>query len=223
MSTTPKAVDLVERLADLRGRKPVGNALLDLLHSGALTVDHLRGLVQVELTVHQGELVAYGTGTARFPRRPNVHFMTQLIEVVDHATPKLVECARAFGLGEEELRRRVPDPALHGFNGYLSWVSSNESQASLALALHTDMSVYFPEGLALARGVKGSDLEVPEEFFAYYGGESPDELMSLALEVVDDGLARGDDPDDAVFHARMLEEYVGQLWRSAAGIRSRTD
>ncbi|MYW93798.1 hypothetical protein G3I59_25100 [Amycolatopsis rubida] len=215
MTPQVKAAELVDRLSALRAEKPVGNAVLDELAKGRLTVDHLRGLVLSEAQAHEAELVFYGMGMARYPHRPAVQLFTRLAELVANATPKLTACAHALGLTDAQLRRRVPDPRIHAFNGCASWIAARGSQTCMALAMHTDMTVYFRDCLKLVAGIRESSLTVPEEVISYYEGTAEDELLSLALDVVDDGLKRGDDPDDAVFSARLLEANIGEVWRSA--------
>ncbi|MBB5959802.1 thiaminase [Saccharothrix tamanrassetensis] len=216
MTPQSQATDLVGRLGTLRAEQPVGNAVLDKVNDGTVTEGDLRGMVLTELQAHQAELVAYGVGLAKYPHSPATPFFTQITELVANATPKLVACARALGLGDADLRRREPDPTIYAFSGCLSWIAVTGRQASLALALHTDMTVYFPDCLAIATGVRKSALAAPDEFFDYYEGTASEELLALASEVVDDGLRRGDDPDEAVFSARLLEANIGQFWRAAA-------
>ncbi|CCH32599.1 Peptide synthetase [Saccharothrix espanaensis DSM 44229] len=216
MTVHTEAADLAGRLATLRHDEPVANAVLDKLNDGSLTAADLRGLVLTELQAHQAELVAYGVGLAKYPHPPATAFFTQITELVTNATPKLVACARALGLGDAELRRRVPDPTIYAFGGCLSWIAVTGSQASLALALHTDMTVYFPDCVAITAGVRESAVTAPDEFFDYYDGTASEDLLALALETADDGLRRGDDPDEAAFSARLLEANIGLFWRAAA-------
>ncbi|XVS62148.1 hypothetical protein ACQPYE_28290 [Actinosynnema sp. CA-299493] len=216
MTAHTAAADLAGRLGTLREEEPIGNAVLDKVNDGSVTESDLHGMVLTELQAHQAELVAYGIGLARYPHMPATAFFTQITELVANATPKLEACARAFGFSDADLRRREPDPRIYAFGGCLSWIAVTGSEASLALALHTDMTVYFPDCLAISTGVRKSSLDVPDEFFDYYEGTASEDLLSLALEVVDDGLRRGDDPDEAVFSARLLEANIGQFWRAAA-------
>ncbi|MEV0674996.1 hypothetical protein AB0I60_00595 [Actinosynnema sp. NPDC050436] len=217
MTTHTEAADLAGRLRTLREEHPVGNAVLDKIADGRLSEDDLRGMVLTEIQAHQAELVAYGVGLAKYPHTPATTFFTRITDLVAAATPKLRACAHALGLGDADLRRRQPDPTIYAFSGCLSWIAVTGRQASLALALHTDMTVYFPDCLAISAGARESSLTVPDEFYEYYEGTASEDLLALALEVADDGLARGDDPEEAVFSARLLEATIGQFWRAAAG------
>ncbi|ASU78880.1 hypothetical protein CDG81_11985 [Actinopolyspora erythraea] len=216
-TTSTTAQELVDRLRELRDARPVGNAMLDRLREGSLEFEHLRRLVAVEEKAHHAELTAYGALIARFPHRPNVDLYAKLTELVSGAQPKLMECARSLGMDESDVRRWPSELATYAFNGTLSWIALNGSQTAGALALHTDMTVYFSGCADILAGVlDDSGVDVPAEFRTYYEGGHSDTLMRMATETVEDGLRRGDDPEEALFQARLLEESIGQFWRAAA-------
>ncbi|NYH77702.1 thiaminase [Actinopolyspora biskrensis] len=219
-NTTTDAERLVERVRTLRTEQPVGNALLDRLRDDTLTVEHLKRFVAVEEKAHHAELAVYGLFMTRFPYRPAVDFYAKLSELIAGAQPKLLECAGALGMDEGDMLRWPPQAETYAFNSTLSWIALTGSQASGALALHTDMTIYFSGCADIAAGVRQKGIPVPEEFFTYYDGGHSDELMRQALETVQDGLNRGDDPDEAVFRARLLEESIGGFWRAAANTRA---
>ncbi|WP_242907717.1 hypothetical protein [Actinomadura terrae] len=210
------ARDLVGILGDLRSRSPVRNALLEGLRGGEVTTEQLRRLVAVEYRCHQGELVAYGTLMSRFPHAPAGGFLIELSGLVYKAHPKLRATARALGVGDQDLGHWPPGTDAAAFNGFISYLALHGTQADVALAMHTDMVVYFGACAELADGLRAGTMDVPEEFFAYYEGGPPEELRDQALETVQDGLDRGDDPDAAVRNARLLEEHIGLFWKAAA-------
>ncbi|MFD7663902.1 hypothetical protein [Streptomyces sp. NPDC059788] len=211
------ATDLAEELAARRRKDPVGNALLEAAADGRLSFESFRRLVGTEAQAHTAELAAYGTVLARFPRRPAADLPLRLARLVYDAQPKLQECARALGITDVHGQRRPAERTTYAFNGTLSWLAVQGSQAAFALSSYTDMQVYFPGCAELVRLVRETGTDVPREFLDYYEDEAPEELTRLALEVVQDGLDRGDDPQDAMFCARLLEESIGDFWRSAAG------
>ncbi|MEV8129035.1 hypothetical protein AB0P07_34165 [Streptomyces sp. NPDC085944] len=218
MSTTHRtdvgrAVAEVERLRDLH---PVGNPLLETVAKGGDTTDHLRRLVAVEAQCHAAELAAYGALLHRFHGARAAELWLTLGRLVHAATPKLHEVARHLGMTEADLARRSAEGGAYTFNGALSWVALTGSQAAAALAAHTDMCVYFAGGTAVARRLREAGAEVPDAFLGYYDDPGDDALCDLALDVAQEGLDRGDDPDEAVFHARRVEESIGDIWSTAA-------
>jgi hypothetical protein len=208
--------DAVERVQLLRTRHPVGNAILDRLRAGNLGMEHLRGLVGVEHQAHQAELAAYGLVMARFPHSPAAEFYARLTQLITNAQPKLAECAQALGMTDNELRSSPIGLNGYAFSGTLSWIALTGSQAANGLALHTDMAVYFSGCADLVAGLRDSNLAAPAEFLSYYEGGQSDELVDMATATVGDGIARGDDPDEAVAMARLLEESIGRFWQAAA-------
>ncbi|MFE5834317.1 hypothetical protein ACFQ67_32455 [Streptomyces sp. NPDC056488] len=207
---------LARRLEEQRERAPVGNALLDTLDSGNRGPEVFQRLVGTEAQCHRAELAAYGTMLARFPLRPAADLFISLSRLVYDAQPKLSKCAESLGLPDPFERFWPARRETYAFNGTLSWVAIRGSQASFALSSYTDMVVYFSGCASLVQRVRELKIDAPAEFIEYYEGGASDELAELALDVVQDGLDRGDDPQEALFHARLLEESIGDFWRSAA-------
>ncbi|MFI7241338.1 hypothetical protein [Streptomyces qinglanensis] len=210
------AQDLADEIGRLRRTAPVGNALLETAERGELTDEHLRRLIGTEAQCHTAELAAYGTMLARFPHRPAADLYLRLGRLVHDAEPKLESCARAFSLTPDQLVRWPSERAAYAFDGALSYAALHGGQAAGALAMYADMQVYFSGCSRLVAHLRAEGTKVPEEFLAYYEDDPDDELCRLALDVVQDGLERGDDPEEAVFHARLVEEGIGDFWRAAA-------
>ncbi|MEU7039467.1 hypothetical protein AB0A77_00185 [Streptomyces varsoviensis] len=218
VNSSVTAVELAARLSELREREPVGNALLEAAAKGRLSEESLRRMIGTEAHCHTAELAAYGTLLARFPHRPAADLLIRLARLVCDAQPKLRDCARALGMEGDVYAQRWPtEYAAYAFNGTLSWLASQGTQAAFALAGYADMQVYFAGCAEAIRRVQETPLYVPQELLDYYDDEAPEELSQLALDVVQDGLDQGDDPDEAVFCARLLEESIGYFWRAAAG------
>lgn len=210
------ARDLAQELEHRRSRQPVGNALLDQAGNGDLTEEHLKRLLGIDAQCHTAELAAYGTMLARFPHRPAADLYLQYGRLVYDLRPALDRCARAFAMTIGQLERWPSTRATYAFTSTLSWVALRGSQAAGALALYTDMTVYFSACGELVAHLRTNGARVPVEFLDYYGGDIDDNLRNLALEVTQDGLDRGDDPDEAVHYARLVEEAFTDYWHAAA-------
>ena len=220
MNPRTTADRLADELGTRRREQPVGNALLSLFARGDLTREHLRRLIGTDARCRRTELVAFATLAARFPHRPAADLYLTMARLVYDAGPGLAACAHAMGLGSDPDDACPPHPAqrtTHSFNGVLSWLAIQGSQAATALAIHSDLVVYLGGCAELVSRLRSSDLDVPEEFLTHYGAEAPEDLCRSALDVVQDGLDRGDDPDEAILAARLLEESLGDFWRSGAG------
>ncbi|TDB82999.1 hypothetical protein E1264_30110 [Actinomadura sp. KC216] len=214
MSTS--ALDLAGTLAELRSKNPVRNALLEDLKEKGVTAEQLRRLAAIEYLCHQGELVAYGTLLARFPHAPAGGFLLEISRLVYDAHPKLRTAAHALGLSDQDLGHWPLGTDAVAFNGFISYLALHGTQADMALAMYTDMVVYFGACGELIQGLRAGAADVPDEFLTYYEGGASEELSQQALQTVQDGLDRGDDPYAAVRNARSLEEHIGLFWRAAA-------
>ncbi|MEV4091787.1 hypothetical protein [Streptosporangium saharense] len=204
---------LTKELARARAESPPPNPLLALAAEGRVTVDHLRRLVAVERAYHHAELVAYGELLTRFPHPPVAGFLIEVAGLVDEARAALAVVAERLGkppdLGD--------DLAAHAFCGYVSWLALHGSQAATALSLYSAPDgVYYGGAVELVRLLDEHGVTVPGEFTAYYGNGPAPLLTEAASAVVDDGLARGDDPGEALRAARLCDRYMALLWTAAA-------
>jgi hypothetical protein len=212
------AQQLADELARKRERQPVTNALLEMAKAGRVGQEQMRGLVRTESQCHQTELPSYAALLGRYRQRPAADFYVELIDLLHDCGPKLDAVAEALGLAEDEKAAWAwpSDRRVYSFNAVLSWITAQGSQAAAALAVHTDMSVYFPGCVDLVQAIREQEVEAPQEFVSYYESDPCAETRRLALEVVQDGLDRGDDPQRAVLMARLLEESFEDFWASAA-------
>ncbi|MYW06659.1 hypothetical protein [Streptomyces sp. SID3343] len=217
MSPRTTARHLADELENRRREQPVGNALLSMLANGDLTREHLRRLIGTDAQCRRTELVAYATLVARFPHRPAADLYLTLARLVYDAGPGLATCAHALGPDPADTPPQPRERTTYAFNGVLSWLAIQGSQAATALAVHSDLIAYLGGCAELVSHLRSADLEVPDEFLNHYGAGAPEDLCRSALDVVQDGLDRGDDPDEAILAARLLEEGIGDFWRSAAG------
>lgn len=212
--TIDSAQQVAVKLEEQRRDNPVGNELLAVADQGKLTTEHLRRLVGTEAQCHRTELVAYGTMLSRFPRRPAADLYLRLGRLVYDASPKLAACARSLGLDPEDMKFWPTERTTYTFDGVVSWVAAQGTQATTGLTSYADLTGYYSGCAELVARIHASELPVTDEFLEYYEGDTPEELCRLALEVVQDGLDHGDDPDEALFSARLLDESVGDFWRS---------
>ncbi|MFF5438904.1 hypothetical protein [Streptomyces achromogenes] len=215
------AEELVEELAHKRQQHPLANPFLDIARNGKLTREHMRRLVCVEAQLHHGELPGYSLMLSRFPHRPAAGLYLGLCQVAYEAGPRLNSVAEALELPREDRAKWMwtTDRKAYSFNGMLSWLAVQGSQSVTALAAHTDMCIYFPACQAIVDQIRQHGADAPEEFISYFDSDPTKELRQLALAVVQDGLDYGDDPREAVFMARLLEECTAEFWISAADVR----
>lgn len=212
------AQELADELALKRRRHPVPNPFLDIARNGGLTKEHMRRLVYVEAQLHHAELPGYALTLSRFPHRPAAGLYLGLSQVAYEAGPRLNAAAESLGLPREDSAKWMwpSDRKAYSFNGFLSWLAVQGSQAVTALAAYTDMCIYFPSCQEIVAEIREHGVDAPEEFTSYFESDPTEELRPLALTVVQDGLDKGDDPREAVFMARLLEEFTAEFWTSAA-------
>ncbi|MER0444358.1 hypothetical protein ABR738_07185 [Streptomyces sp. Edi4] len=198
----------------LAGQAP-GSPLTLAPVTGPSALEPLRRLVALEYQAHPVELAAYGNLLARSPHGQAAELWLTLGRVVHNATPKLYRVGQALGMDEAGLTRPV-NSGSYAFHSALSWIATSASQAAAALAAHTDMQVYYSGACAVARRLRESDLPQTRAFIDYYDDAGDDALKELALAVVQDGLDRGADPDEVLFHAHRISDALLDVWKTAA-------
>ncbi|MEV4252170.1 hypothetical protein AB0J52_03260 [Spirillospora sp. NPDC049652] len=213
-----QARTLADELRRLREESPIANPVLELARDDRIELEHLRRLVGVELQCHRAELAAYGTVMARYPHSPTAGLYLAVGRLVYDAHAKLRECAAALDIPAERIGTWPPGPAAYAFSGCISWLALHGGQADNALALHCDMTVYFPDCASLVELLRDKGTKAPQEFFDYYEGGQSDELEQQALDVVQYGLDQGEDAATALSRARLLEENIGRFWQAAAAL-----
>ena len=149
------------------------NELLASVRDGRCSTTQLRRLVAAEAQCHQTEIIAYGIMSARFPGPLATGFFLKISELVNAARPKLAACGEALGLSPRDMRLEPRDKSAFSFPGILSWLALQGSRTAIALALHTDFEVYFPQCQELVRELRSSQLEVPDCFSATSGRAVP--------------------------------------------------
>ncbi|NSC22979.1 hypothetical protein FM076_18160 [Streptomyces albus subsp. chlorinus] len=206
-------------IADVHDRYLSGrhdNALLMSVREGRASTDQLRRLVAAEAQCHQAEITAYAVMNARFSGPLATDFYLRMSTLVNAARPKLRACAEDLGMSAGDMRLRPRTAQAFSFPGIISWIALQGSQAATALALHTDMRLYFPHCRKLVEELRASGRRVPQSFLDYYASGDSEELLKMAAEVVQEGLEGGDEPRDAVVMAGLVPDGVDDLWRAAA-------
>lgn len=178
--------------------------------------DALRRLVQADLLCLKAETVAYATLLARFPDGPAGELFVRLNEALRARRPQLEQCAAALGASRAPLAYRDGAFGAFAFPSMVSWVSLHAERAAASLAVHSDFAAYFPACQELVRLLDAAGVDVPERFRDCYSAPLPEELLSLAADVVEDGLRRGDETATATAVADLLRVSLDGFWQFAA-------
>ncbi|MFH9125579.1 hypothetical protein [Streptomyces globisporus] len=217
-ATAPTAAALTAEVLDMRRTSPVPNPLNDLARSGAISQEHLRSLVIVELRNHEPELAAYGILLSRFPQNPAATYFGRLASMVYQATPRLLDTIERMGITDEDIAAHPASLPCYAYAGTMSWIALHGSIAGAALAAWVDVDAYYTQTFALLDIIESAGIQVPEAFTTYYRNGTPDKWHRSALEVIQYGLDHGDDPREALLCGRLMDECIGEFWLAATAL-----
>ncbi|MFC9970977.1 hypothetical protein ACFVH6_08755 [Spirillospora sp. NPDC127200] len=202
---------VVEELTRARAPRPDGNDFLVRLREGAVTADDLRRLVHAETLAATAEIRAYAAMAVRHPHP----LFPALLDMAHQAKPKIVECARTLGLGDEQIAQAPTRFSTLAYPAFLAWLALHADRAGLGAAVYTDLDGYYADSVLVAEGLRAAGPEVPGDLVDYYSSPMPEGLRDLVLALLQEGLEAGDDDAEALSLGRMMEASLAAFWRSA--------
>lgn len=209
------AEDLVRRARE--ENPPAGNRFLDLLEQAAVPRERLTWLAGEQWNIIRSDRRSFALCAARFPDSPAGDLFLTLAGGEGMALGLLPAFAAALGRTEEDLSAYEPRPFAQAYPAYLAWSALSGTRSGIALAMLANLREWgtycdrAADALMTAYGL-------PEEavaFFRYFAAPPPG-FNEQATAVIEQGLAAGDDPREALRAARMLHAYEAAFWETLA-------
>jgi pyrroloquinoline quinone (PQQ) biosynthesis protein C len=120
---------------------------------------------------------------------------------------------RALGLSAEELRAAEPLPGAFAYSAYVAWLALYASPAEFAGAFLVNLDAWGVNCGRISRALTARyGLSTQEVAFFDLFATAPPGFEGRALAVVDEGLARGLNPERIHRAARMLQGYELLYW-----------
>ncbi|MEV0406980.1 hypothetical protein [Actinoallomurus sp. NPDC050550] len=209
------AEDLVRRAR--AENPPGGNRFLDLLEASAVPRERLTWLAGEQWHIVRSDRRSFALFAARFPDPPAGDLFLALAGGEGTALGLLAGFAAALGLTEDDLRAYEPRPLAQAYPAYLAWSALSGTRSGLALAMLANLEEW---GTYCGRtaDVLASRYDLAEEgvaFFRYFAAPPPG-FAEQATAVIEQGLAAGEDPREALRAARMLHAYESAFWAALA-------
>ncbi|GAB3984071.1 hypothetical protein GCM10029978_092660 [Actinoallomurus acanthiterrae] len=209
------AEDLVRRAR--AENPPGGNRFLDLLEASAVPRERLTWLAGEQWHIVRSDRRSFALFAARFPDPPSGDLFLALAGGEGTALGLLSGFAAALGLTEDDLRAYEPRPLAQAYPAYLAWSALSGTRSGLALAMLANLEEW---GTYCGRTADAlaSRYDLAEEgvaFFRYFAAPPPG-FAEQATAVIEQGLAAGEDPREALRAARMLHAYESEFWSALA-------
>ncbi|MFF5637064.1 hypothetical protein [Streptomyces sp. NPDC012825] len=154
---------------------------------------------------------------SRFPSGTAGELFLEMARGEGEALRLLLDFAGALGRDEAYLRAHAPRPLAHAYPAYLTQASLYGSRSSVALALLANSEESGEQYARVADALRdhyGHDDKALGHF--RYFAETPRELVDMAVAAVGEGLAAGEDPEEAVRTARTVRAYEDLFWSCLA-------
>ncbi|MFD7663736.1 hypothetical protein [Streptomyces sp. NPDC059788] len=193
------------------------NVLASALREGSASLPNLRSLLSAEAFCLMTETAAYGLLAARYPNRPAADLWGSMVHLVAEARPVLTAAAISLGMTEADLMPRPPAHGVFPVCSAMSWMALHGSQASSALAVYAELTAYARQCALLAASLRDKGPAGSDEVLGYYADLDLQALATLAVDVADDGLRAGDDPQTALATATTLRSKLPEFWAGTAG------
>ncbi|MEU4178063.1 hypothetical protein [Streptomyces sp. NPDC026589] len=207
--------DLIASAREQVAGPVAGNRFLDLLEAGLLPEERLGTLAGELYRLVRSDLRSCALLASRFPSPPAGGLFLSMAQGEGEALRLLLDFAAALGMDEKRLAAHEPSPLAQAYPAYLTQTALHGTQSDMALALLANAGEsgrhYARAADALRSRCGFSDVSVGH--FLYFA-DTPQELLDQAAAVLREGLARGDDPTEALRTARMVHGYEALFWSS---------
>ncbi|WP_020582756.1 hypothetical protein [Endozoicomonas elysicola] len=121
--------------------------------------------------------------------------------------------ASAVGMAKAERETYEPEPGAQAYSAYMAWLCQYGSDAEVAAALSINLATWGANCARMARALQNLyGFKEPDLLFFSRFAESPVEVGSAALAIIDAGLKKGIAPRRIRRAVRMLQGYELLFW-----------
>ena len=211
------ATEVVQTARRQIARQAAGNRFLDLLEDGAVPRPRLADLVGELYLLVGSDRRSFALLASRFPTSPAGDLFLAMAVGEGEALRLLLDFAAALDLDEDDLRRHEPTPLAQAYPAYLAQTALFGTRSNVALALLANVEESSQNYTRAADALR-EHYGFPEQVLGHfrYFADTPPELLDQAAITLEDGLAAGDDPVEAVRTARMVHAYEAMFWGALA-------
>jgi thiaminase len=191
------------------------NRFLNALEAGTVSSDRLRVLAGELYWLVTSDAKSSALLAERFPTSP---LFAGMAEGEKEALRLLLDFASAVGLTQANLDAYEPQPLAQAYPAFLAQTAAFAPRSALPFAMLVNVvesgGYYTRAANALAANY-GLTAQAVAHFRFF--SETPEEMLSLAIDTVSLGLSEGDDPLRITRTARMVNAYEALFWSALAG------
>ncbi|MFD7747885.1 amidohydrolase family protein [Streptomyces sp. NPDC059698] len=191
-----------------------GNRLVELARSGQIRPEHFRRILLAEYQCQEAELSTYALLVARHRHEIPATMFSFVQHTIATARGLLREAAPSVGVSGPDIPPVPVDQGLFRVVRDLTWMGTQAGPAEAALYLHTDLSTW----CTLFSRIVDASRQLPDAprpvltYMESWGDRPPPEVAEGTLEVLEYGLARGEEPARILHTARQLGALIDPYW-----------
>jgi len=188
-----------------------------VLEQGKFAREKLRIFAGEQYAIIKSDLRSVAHLVSRFGEPPSRDFFLGILDGEKAAFDALLAFARALDMTEADLSVYEPLAGAHGYTAYMAWLSLYGSDAQTAAGYLVNFPAWGQNCGRMARALT-ERLGMREEevtFFNLFAAPAPT-FEAKCLEVIQQGLDRGEDPRLVSRAARLLQAYELMYWDTLA-------
>lgn len=186
-------------------RRILAHPYLTALERGDVPDESLRSFVGEQDRILRSDRRSFAFLAARFPEPPAGDLFLDLAHGEGVALGRLDALARSLGA---EPAAHAADPRCQAYSAFVAWLALNGSRADAALGFLANLPAW---GANCARMANALRDRADVSFFEFFAEPSPD-FEQRALTVIEQGLAAGERPEQALEAAGRLQAYELMYW-----------
>ncbi len=184
----------------------------DALATGDVSVDALRAFPGHQYHIVISDLRSLALLVQRFGDAPSRDFLMGVLEGERHALDGLLVMARKLDMSEEELRTYEVSAEGFAYPTFMAWQALNASAAEFVIGILVNFAAWGHNCGRVSQALRARyGFSQDETVFLDAFADMPS-FEEVALEIIQDGLDRGEEPWRLHRSARLFQAYEKMFW-----------
>ncbi|MFD5554635.1 hypothetical protein ACFWIA_12445 [Streptomyces sp. NPDC127068] len=208
---------IADRIVDAIRHVVMDSSFVGHGRAGTLTDEQLVKILTVENSTVDNVTTPLYIAASRFSRTTAGDFLADVVRGVRVDKANCLLASQSIGAPPEGHPGLQQPPEAYAYAGYISWLCLHGGRTSLALLVYVDFVLAHEACVAIVPQLErraGLPREVIDYFSMYV--PRPTGVLDAAVTVMKEGMAAGEDLQEAVDAVAMMGHYLGAFWAVAA-------
>jgi thiaminase len=184
----------------------------DALRKGEVSLEAFRAFPAHQYHIITSDLRSLALLVQRFGDAPGRDFLLGVLEGERKGLDGLLAMARKLGMSEEALRTYEVSAEGFAYTTFMAWQALYASAAEFVIGIMVNFAAWGHNCGRMSKGLRASyDFSEEETVFLDAFANMPS-FEDVALEIIQDGLDRGEEPWRLRRSARLFQAYERMFW-----------